>query len=193
MQSPPGNKTSKINGFSRCWAVFNHIFLSCSCALQATAPFLHIGALAAVTALSWLVAGQFARTEKASEYLLCPAGWHWLLHLVLLFPLFSPSLFSSLLLFFPLPFSHFSFSFFWKFLISQEAVFLLCFCSWIVLFVFKNRHFRLIWLVEGRLPGWVYRFLGAEMVVLETEEKNQNICENLQPLLMENRISILWK
>ncbi|XP_072248982.1 glycerophosphodiester phosphodiesterase domain-containing protein 5 isoform X4 [Leuresthes tenuis] len=32
--------------------------------LQATAPFLHIGALAAVTALSWIVAGQVARAEK---------------------------------------------------------------------------------------------------------------------------------
>ncbi|KAM6933760.1 glycerophosphodiester phosphodiesterase domain-containing protein 5 isoform 2-T2 [Xenentodon cancila] len=32
--------------------------------LQATGPFLHIGALAAVTALSWIVAGQVARAEK---------------------------------------------------------------------------------------------------------------------------------
>ncbi|CAK6967349.1 glycerophosphodiester phosphodiesterase domain-containing protein 5 [Scomber scombrus] len=32
--------------------------------LQATGPFLHIGALAAVTTLSWIVAGQVARTEK---------------------------------------------------------------------------------------------------------------------------------
>ncbi|XP_034556839.1 glycerophosphodiester phosphodiesterase domain-containing protein 5 [Notolabrus celidotus] len=32
--------------------------------LQATGPFLHIGALAAVTALSWIVAGQVARSEK---------------------------------------------------------------------------------------------------------------------------------
>uniref|UniRef100_A0A7N6BN57 GP-PDE domain-containing protein n=1 Tax=Anabas testudineus TaxID=64144 RepID=A0A7N6BN57_ANATE len=31
---------------------------------KATGPFLHIGALAAVTALSWIVAGQVARTEK---------------------------------------------------------------------------------------------------------------------------------
>uniref|UniRef100_UPI00398E3D7E glycerophosphodiester phosphodiesterase domain-containing protein 5 isoform X2 n=1 Tax=Pristiophorus japonicus TaxID=55135 RepID=UPI00398E3D7E len=31
---------------------------------QATAPFLHIGAVAAVTMLAWLVAGQFARSEK---------------------------------------------------------------------------------------------------------------------------------
>ncbi|XP_065136997.1 glycerophosphodiester phosphodiesterase domain-containing protein 5 isoform X2 [Paramisgurnus dabryanus] len=34
--------------------------------LQATGPFLHIGALAAVTALAWLVAGQVARAEKTS-------------------------------------------------------------------------------------------------------------------------------
>nr|XP_023834861.1 glycerophosphodiester phosphodiesterase domain-containing protein 5-like [Salvelinus alpinus] len=32
--------------------------------LQATGPFLHLGALVAVTALAWLVAGQVARTEK---------------------------------------------------------------------------------------------------------------------------------
>ncbi|KAK2846972.1 hypothetical protein Q5P01_009971 [Channa striata] len=32
--------------------------------LQATGPFLHIGALAAITALSWIVAGQVARTER---------------------------------------------------------------------------------------------------------------------------------
>ncbi|XP_014374633.1 glycerophosphodiester phosphodiesterase domain-containing protein 5 isoform X2 [Alligator sinensis] len=38
--------------------------------LQATAPFLHIGALVAVTALSWLIAGQFARTEKATSQML---------------------------------------------------------------------------------------------------------------------------
>ncbi|OXB55479.1 hypothetical protein ASZ78_005415 [Callipepla squamata] len=38
--------------------------------LQATAPFLHIGALAAVTALSWLIAGQFARMEKATSQML---------------------------------------------------------------------------------------------------------------------------
>ncbi|XP_067102881.1 glycerophosphodiester phosphodiesterase domain-containing protein 5 isoform X2 [Osmerus mordax] len=32
--------------------------------LQATGPFLHIGALLAITALAWLVAGQVARAEK---------------------------------------------------------------------------------------------------------------------------------
>ncbi|XP_064414063.1 glycerophosphodiester phosphodiesterase domain-containing protein 5 isoform X2 [Latimeria chalumnae] len=31
---------------------------------QATAPFLHIGAVAAVTMLAWMIAGQFARAEK---------------------------------------------------------------------------------------------------------------------------------
>nr|XP_012788705.1 unnamed protein product [Sorex araneus] len=35
--------------------------------LQGTAPFLHMGALVAVTALSWIVAGQFARTERSSS------------------------------------------------------------------------------------------------------------------------------
>ncbi|XP_067389415.1 glycerophosphodiester phosphodiesterase domain-containing protein 5 isoform X5 [Emydura macquarii macquarii] len=44
------------------------ISLQVSC--MATAPFLHIGALAAVTALSWLVAGQFARTEKVTSQML---------------------------------------------------------------------------------------------------------------------------
>ncbi|XP_059564406.1 glycerophosphodiester phosphodiesterase domain-containing protein 5 isoform X3 [Myotis daubentonii] len=35
--------------------------------LQGTAPFLHMGALAAITALSWIVAGQFARAERTSS------------------------------------------------------------------------------------------------------------------------------
>ncbi|XP_030632774.1 glycerophosphodiester phosphodiesterase domain-containing protein 5 isoform X2 [Chanos chanos] len=35
-----------------------------SISLQATGPFLHIGALAAVTALAWLVAGMVARAER---------------------------------------------------------------------------------------------------------------------------------
>lgn len=34
--------------------------------VQATGPFLHIGALVAATALSWIVAGQVARTERTS-------------------------------------------------------------------------------------------------------------------------------
>ncbi|KAL8191282.1 UNVERIFIED_CONTAM: Glycerophosphodiester phosphodiesterase domain-containing protein 5 [Gekko kuhli] len=38
--------------------------------LQATAPFLHIGALVAVTALSWLISGQVARAERAGSQLL---------------------------------------------------------------------------------------------------------------------------
>lgn len=32
---------------------------------QATGPFLHLGAVAAITLLAWLVAGQFARAEKS--------------------------------------------------------------------------------------------------------------------------------
>lgn len=36
--------------------------------IQATGPFLHIGALAAATALSWIVAGQVARAEKTSMF-----------------------------------------------------------------------------------------------------------------------------
>lgn len=36
--------------------------------VQATGPFLHIGALAAATALSWIVAGQVARAERTSEF-----------------------------------------------------------------------------------------------------------------------------
>ncbi|XP_033718146.1 glycerophosphodiester phosphodiesterase domain-containing protein 5 isoform X5 [Tursiops truncatus] len=35
--------------------------------LQGTAPFLHMGALVAITALSWIVAGQFARAERSSS------------------------------------------------------------------------------------------------------------------------------
>uniref|UniRef100_A0A665V3N0 Glycerophosphodiester phosphodiesterase domain containing 5b n=1 Tax=Echeneis naucrates TaxID=173247 RepID=A0A665V3N0_ECHNA len=38
--------------------------------LQATGPFLHLGALAAVTALSWIVAGQVTRAERTSTALL---------------------------------------------------------------------------------------------------------------------------
>ncbi|KAL7983048.1 hypothetical protein Chor_010390 [Crotalus horridus] len=37
---------------------------------HATAPFLHLGALVAVTALSWLVSGQFAKAERAASQLL---------------------------------------------------------------------------------------------------------------------------
>lgn len=35
---------------------------------KGTAPFLHMGALAAITVLSWIVAGQFARTERSCKY-----------------------------------------------------------------------------------------------------------------------------
>ncbi|XP_064144782.1 glycerophosphodiester phosphodiesterase domain-containing protein 5 isoform X3 [Loxodonta africana] len=35
--------------------------------LQGTAPFLHMGTLAAITVLSWIVAGQFARAERSSS------------------------------------------------------------------------------------------------------------------------------
>lgn len=35
---------------------------------KGTAPLLHLGALAAVTLLSWIVAGQFARTERSCKY-----------------------------------------------------------------------------------------------------------------------------
>lgn len=34
---------------------------------QSTAPFLHIGALATVTAISWLVAGYVVRRERSSK------------------------------------------------------------------------------------------------------------------------------
>uniref|UniRef100_A0A8C7GXL7 Glycerophosphodiester phosphodiesterase domain containing 5 n=1 Tax=Oncorhynchus kisutch TaxID=8019 RepID=A0A8C7GXL7_ONCKI len=41
------------------------VMLKCAiCGVFATGPFLHLGALVAVTALAWLVAGQVARSEK---------------------------------------------------------------------------------------------------------------------------------
>ncbi|XP_077307579.1 glycerophosphodiester phosphodiesterase domain-containing protein 5 isoform X2 [Lithobates pipiens] len=40
---------------------WNVLFIS----FQATAPFLHIGALVAITMLAWIIAGQFARSERA--------------------------------------------------------------------------------------------------------------------------------
>ncbi|GAA6068410.1 glycerophosphodiester phosphodiesterase domain-containing protein 5 isoform X1, partial [Tachysurus ichikawai] len=49
---------------SQIWSEEWDIF---SISLQATGPFLHIGALAAITALAWLVAGQVARSEKTSK------------------------------------------------------------------------------------------------------------------------------
>uniref|UniRef100_A0A8D3BMU7 Glycerophosphodiester phosphodiesterase domain containing 5a n=1 Tax=Scophthalmus maximus TaxID=52904 RepID=A0A8D3BMU7_SCOMX len=38
--------------------------------LQSTAPFLHIGALATLTAFSWLVAGYVVRRERSSNYII---------------------------------------------------------------------------------------------------------------------------
>lgn len=35
--------------------------------LQSTGPFLHIGAVATMTALGWIVAGQVMRGERTSE------------------------------------------------------------------------------------------------------------------------------
>ncbi|KAH1186494.1 glycerophosphodiester phosphodiesterase domain-containing protein 5 [Mauremys mutica] len=55
--------------------------------MQATAPFLHIGALAAVTALSWLIAGQFARTEKATSQMLIFAAYFAVVVALYLIPL----------------------------------------------------------------------------------------------------------
>ncbi|KAI4888242.1 hypothetical protein NFI96_011432 [Prochilodus magdalenae] len=71
-----------------------------SISLQATGPFLHIGALAAVTALSWLVAGQVARAEKTRdgknftfnlEYkaVVCSAGFQIMVLLIYLSVLLS--------------------------------------------------------------------------------------------------------
>lgn len=35
--------------------------------MQSTGPFLHLGAVAAMTALGWIVAGQVVRGERTSE------------------------------------------------------------------------------------------------------------------------------
>ncbi|XP_043927075.1 glycerophosphodiester phosphodiesterase domain-containing protein 5 isoform X1 [Protopterus annectens] len=49
---------------------WNILFIS----FQATAPFLHVGGVVAITLLAWLVAGQFARAERASfQVVLCIA------------------------------------------------------------------------------------------------------------------------
>lgn len=53
------------NSMSLCLLCLCHSFLFHT-SVQATGPFLHIGALAAVTALSWIVAGQVTRAEKMS-------------------------------------------------------------------------------------------------------------------------------
>ncbi|XP_078246355.1 glycerophosphodiester phosphodiesterase domain-containing protein 5 [Pogona vitticeps] len=60
--------------------------------LHATAPFLHIGALVAVTALSWLVSGQFARAEKAASQILTFGAYLAVVFVLYLIPLtvYSP-------------------------------------------------------------------------------------------------------
>ncbi|XP_061485041.1 glycerophosphodiester phosphodiesterase domain-containing protein 5 isoform X4 [Rhineura floridana] len=60
--------------------------------LQATAPFLHIGALVAVTALSWLVSGQFARAERATSQMLMFGAYFAVVLALYLIPLaiYSP-------------------------------------------------------------------------------------------------------
>ncbi|XP_028904262.1 glycerophosphodiester phosphodiesterase domain-containing protein 5 isoform X2 [Ornithorhynchus anatinus] len=55
--------------------------------LQATAPFLHIGAVVTVTLLSWLVAGQFARTEKVSSQVVIFTGYFAVVLALYLVPL----------------------------------------------------------------------------------------------------------
>uniref|UniRef100_A0A673L7Z4 Glycerophosphodiester phosphodiesterase domain-containing protein 5-like n=1 Tax=Sinocyclocheilus rhinocerous TaxID=307959 RepID=A0A673L7Z4_9TELE len=55
--------------------------------LQFTGPFLHIGALAVVTALGWVIAGQVVRVERSSELKL----WGHLLLVLYLVPLFISS------------------------------------------------------------------------------------------------------
>uniref|UniRef100_H9G694 Glycerophosphodiester phosphodiesterase domain containing 5 n=1 Tax=Anolis carolinensis TaxID=28377 RepID=H9G694_ANOCA len=55
--------------------------------LQATAPFLHIGALVAVTALSWLISLQFARSERATSQVLTFAAYFAVVLALYLIPL----------------------------------------------------------------------------------------------------------
>ena len=54
---------------SKCWhfMLITPGFYSVLLCHQATAPFLHIGALATVTAVSWLVAGYVIRRERSSK------------------------------------------------------------------------------------------------------------------------------
>ncbi|KAH0625264.1 hypothetical protein JD844_033666 [Phrynosoma platyrhinos] len=61
-------------------------------ATHATAPFLHIGALVAVTALSWLISGQFARAEKATSQMLTFGAYFAVVLALYLIPLtiYSP-------------------------------------------------------------------------------------------------------
>lgn len=57
-----------IGLFGRCLCVNKVIKLLSSCVvIQSTGPFLHIGALAAVTALGWLVAEHVVRAERTSK------------------------------------------------------------------------------------------------------------------------------
>ncbi|XP_044306084.1 glycerophosphodiester phosphodiesterase domain-containing protein 5 isoform X2 [Varanus komodoensis] len=60
--------------------------------LQATAPFLHLGALVAVTALSWLVSGQFARAERTTPQMLMFGAYFAIVLALYLVPLtiYSP-------------------------------------------------------------------------------------------------------
>lgn len=62
--------------------------------LQATAPFLHLGALVAVTALSWLISGQFARAEKATSQMMLLTAYFAVVIVLYLTPLtiYSPCL-----------------------------------------------------------------------------------------------------
>ncbi|KAJ6664776.1 hypothetical protein lerEdw1_005748, partial [Lerista edwardsae] len=62
--------------------------------LQATAPFLHIGALVAVTALSWLISGQFARAERATSQMMLFTAYFAVVIVLYLTPLtiYSPCL-----------------------------------------------------------------------------------------------------
>ncbi|XP_078078711.1 glycerophosphodiester phosphodiesterase domain-containing protein 5 isoform X2 [Mustelus asterias] len=59
---------------------------------QATAPFLHIGAVAAATMLAWLIAGQFARSEKVVFQIVLILAYLGLLVTLYLVPLiiYSP-------------------------------------------------------------------------------------------------------
>ncbi|XP_068926964.1 glycerophosphodiester phosphodiesterase domain-containing protein 5 isoform X2 [Petaurus breviceps papuanus] len=55
--------------------------------LQGTAPFLHVGALIAVTTLSWIVAGQFARAEKVSSQMVIFTAYFAVVFVLYLIPL----------------------------------------------------------------------------------------------------------
>nr|XP_033806315.1 glycerophosphodiester phosphodiesterase domain-containing protein 5 [Geotrypetes seraphini] len=73
-----------VSSIEQLWEEeWNIIFIS----FQATAPFLHIGALAAVTLFSWLIAGQFARAEKAFFQICVFIAYLVILVALYLFPL----------------------------------------------------------------------------------------------------------